>query len=183
MSFAKSKGTSFETQIVNYLKQNGLFSARRVALGGASGDKGDIHVGLPSSLYLVIECKNYARELTYKMIEDFIQEAHTEYLNCMSEASKGVVTKITPYRAWLIVKRVNYGVADSFLFYKDEHSHLTHRLRLGDLFEHKYYKSLFNKLKDNMESDNVDTFTKYQCEGMLIDTLLALITNDKVVDM
>ena len=56
MSKARAKGTKLETDVVNYLKQNGWPSAERHAQHGHK-DVGDINIG-PG---VVIECKAEAR--------------------------------------------------------------------------------------------------------------------------
>lgn len=130
MGTAKAKGTAFETAIVKYFTEHGFNTVRRVVLGGAAGDKGDIWIGEhPLIPYLVIECKNYAKELPYKMIEDFMLEAHTEYKN-----ATGGVGFYAKNRALLIVKRPNLGIADSWLCWKNENN-ITFRVRLGDVMD------------------------------------------------
>lgn len=54
MSAAKRKGTAWETALVNYFKENGLPSARRVAQQGRE-DLGDIHGISP----FIGQAKNY----------------------------------------------------------------------------------------------------------------------------
>lgn len=139
MGYAKQKGTTFETAIVNYLKNCGFDTPRRIALSGAAGDKGDIWVGTdPIKPSLVIECKNYAQKLSYKMVEDFIKEAHTEYANAL-----GLEYCDNPYRALLIVKRINLGTADSWIIWKNKYN-ITIRARLGDVInpDEPFYSSL-----------------------------------------
>lgn len=54
---SKAKGTRFETEIVEYLKSEGL-KARRIALAGAD-DCGDIEVIAPNGIdHFIIEAKN-----------------------------------------------------------------------------------------------------------------------------
>jgi len=55
----KSKGTSFETAIVGWLKEQGFPHARRTALAGAA-DSGDIHgvVQRTTLAEVAIQCKN-----------------------------------------------------------------------------------------------------------------------------
>lgn len=151
MSYAKAKGTSYETAIVKYFTECGFTTARRIALSGAAGDKGDIWLGdNPVVPDLVLECKNYAKDIAYKQIEDFVQEAHTEYKN----ATKLIVN---PYRALLCVKRTNLGVADSWLIWKND-SGITLRCRLGDAI-------------------NKDTFTSCNTETERISLLEKLLSN------
>lgn len=68
MSAAKRKGTSWETEIVNYLKAQGL-TARRVVQTGAK-DQGDIHVGED----VILEAKN-VKTIT---LADFVGQALRE---------------------------------------------------------------------------------------------------------
>lgn len=127
MSYAKSKGTSYESAIVKYFTDCGFETARRIALSGASGDKGDIWLGdNPVKPSLVLECKNYAKEIAYKQIEDFVQEAHTEYKNALK------TNDVDNTKALLLVKRPNLGVADSWLIWKNKQN-VTIRCRLGDI--------------------------------------------------
>lgn len=72
MSASKTKGTAWETAIVNYLRNHGAPHAERRALSGAK-DKGDI-IGIPS---VVIEAKNAARQDW----STWIDEAQTEAAN------------------------------------------------------------------------------------------------------
>jgi Holliday junction resolvase len=88
MSRNKSKGTAFETLIVNYLKQNGFPYAERRALAGVN-DMGDI-TGTPG---LVWECKNHK---TLAMSE-WLEEAEIERIN--ANAKYGFV----------VAKRRGYG--------------------------------------------------------------------------
>lgn len=76
----KAKGTSFETLIVNYLKEQGFPDARRTALAGEN-DAGDIH-GVTQKTEVpykevAIQCKN---QKSFKL---------SEWLNAtVSQASK-----------------------------------------------------------------------------------------------
>jgi hypothetical protein len=56
MSKSRAKGTAWETQIVTYLRDNGVPHAERRALGG-NNDRGDI-AGIPG---VVVEAKSAAR--------------------------------------------------------------------------------------------------------------------------
>lgn len=70
---SKQKGTAWETEIVNYLRDFG-FDARRKVLSG-NADKGDIEIiELP---FLVIEAKN---ERKYSLSE-YVAEANAEAEN------------------------------------------------------------------------------------------------------
>lgn len=129
MSYAKQKGTAFETSIVKYFTECGFTTARRVPLSGASGDKGDIWLGNnPIKPDVVIECKNYAKELPYKMVEDFVKEAITEYVNATANEQQ----ELDYFKALLIAKRPNLGVTDSWLIIKNSYG-ITARYRLGDV--------------------------------------------------
>lgn len=145
MSYAKQKGTAFETAIVKYLNECGFQTPRRVVLSGAAGDKGDIWIGEnPIKPIVVIECKNYNKELSYKMVEDFIGEAHTEYKNATQKS------EVDNYHALLIVKRVNLGIADSWLIWKNSCG-ITLRARLGDVIN----KNTFNFINCHNDSDRI----------------------------
>lgn len=149
MSFAKQKGTQFETAIVKYLQQCGFETPRRVALSGAAGDKGDIWLGTnPTKPTMVIECKNYAKDvLPYKLTEDFIKEAHTEYMNaCGTDV-------VNNYRALLIIHRLNLGTADSWLVWKN-HVNITVRARLGDVIDETTFAD--NSKLHLMEEEKID---------------------------
>lgn len=127
MSYAKSKGTKYESDIVKYLTDNGFTTVRRVPLSGAAGDKGDLWIGEnPTIPNIVIECKNYAKTLTYKQVEDFVQEAYTEYKNATKSSD------VDNYSALLCVKILNLGTADSWLIWKNKNN-ITIRCRLGDI--------------------------------------------------
>jgi hypothetical protein len=55
MSKARAKGTSYETEVVNYLKENGFAEAKRNELNSPLGDLGNLPI--------VVECKNH-KEMT-----------------------------------------------------------------------------------------------------------------------
>lgn len=138
MSYSKAKGTAFETAVVNYFRDCGFRTARRVPLSGAAGDKGDIWVGDdPIVPNLVIECKNYAKTLPYKMIHDFMEEAIREYVN----ATDNVV--LNAGDGILIVKIPNLGVADSWFIYVSRYGIIT-RCRLGDIINKELYHRFDN---------------------------------------
>lgn len=139
MSYAKTKGTAFESAVVKYLFDCGFTTPRRIALSGASGDRGDLWVGEnPVKPDLIIECKNYAKEICYKQIEDFVQEAHIEYKNALQ------VDNVNNVRALLISKRINLGVADSWLIWKNIYN-ITLRCRFGDVFNKLNFSSCSNE--------------------------------------
>lgn len=155
MSYAKAKGTKFEGDIVKYLIDCGFSDARRIVLHGGK-DEGDIQLGEVNNPRFVIETKSYNREYNYKMIEDFVQEAHTEYKNAHKDQH------LNQYCALLIAKRVNLGVADSWLCWKNKYG-ITIRCRLGDLINQENFinctnnEDRFNKLEymlRNLECKN-----------------------------
>lgn len=77
LSKLKSKGTSFETLVTEYLCSEGL-DAYRQPLSGVN-DKGDIHIhGWPD---FVIEAKNHKR----MELSQWITEAETEKVNANRE--------------------------------------------------------------------------------------------------
>lgn len=168
MSYAKQKGTAFETAIVNYFKENGFETPRRIALSGAAGDKGDVWLGSnPTVPSLVIECKNYAKELPYKMVEDFVGEAHTEYCN-----AKNLDTdRVNSCRALLIVKRVNLGTADSWIIWKNIHG-VTIRARLGDVID--VYRKAIHKDEEDTLHDSID-------EEHKINKFVSILRNNAVI--
>ena len=90
MSKNRSKGTSFETLITRFMKDNGFPMAERRALHG-NLDKGDINPGVP----LVIECKAAKRH----ELSNWLQQTEQERIN--AEADYGV----------LVVKRQGHGTA------------------------------------------------------------------------
>lgn len=69
MSKNKARGTRHETNVVNYLRDNGFPHAERRALAGAE-DKGDINAG-PG---LVIECKAQARHSFAEWLDEAVVE-------------------------------------------------------------------------------------------------------------
>lgn len=80
MSKAKQKGTSFESLIVMFLKEQGWIHAERRALTGVA-DKGDITGTGP----LVWECKNH-KTLSFS---EWLGEAEAERVN--AQADFGIV--------------------------------------------------------------------------------------------
>ncbi len=76
MNRPKDKGTSWETAIVNYLREHGAVHAERRTLSG-SNDKGDIS-GLPG---WVIEAKNVSR----MDLSGWLAEAEKERVNAGAE--------------------------------------------------------------------------------------------------
>nr|CAI9752291.1 hypothetical protein CVNMHQAP_CVNMHQAP_CDS_0114 [uncultured phage] len=55
MSYAKAKGTSYETAIVKYFTECGFTTARRIALSGAAGDKGETINNISQCIEICIE--------------------------------------------------------------------------------------------------------------------------------
>lgn len=78
MSRNKQRGTRHETNVVNYLRQNGFPNAERRALHG-NNDRGDINAG-PG---LVIECKSQARH----SLAEWLDEAITEGENANADVA------------------------------------------------------------------------------------------------
>lgn len=81
MSANKAKGTRFESNIVNFLREHSFTFADRVPLSGAK-DRGDVTVGPGSP---VIESKNQARH----SLSEWLDEAQEEAAN--ARAPFGVV--------------------------------------------------------------------------------------------
>ena len=94
----KAKGTSFETLIVNYLKEQDFCNARRIALAGEN-DAGDIHGVVQArdipSKEIAIQCKN---QKSFKL---------SEWLNATVEQA----ARLTRGVPLLVVKRPGKGVA------------------------------------------------------------------------
>lgn len=149
MSYAKSKGTAYESAILKYFTECGFTTGRRIALAGASGDKGDLWFGEnPVKPSLVIECKNYAKALAYKQVEDFIQEAHTEYLNATNE------NIVDTFKALLLIKRTNLGTADSWLIWKNVYG-ITTRCRLGDVVNKENFANIQTETERIIKLTNI----------------------------
>jgi hypothetical protein len=84
MSKSRSKGTSFETLIARFMRDNGFPYAERRALHG-SLDKGDINCGAP----LVIECKAAKRH----ELSGWLQETEAERVNAGADFGVLVVKR------------------------------------------------------------------------------------------
>jgi hypothetical protein len=69
---AKAKGTSFETAVVDWLREQGFAAARRIVLHG-NKDQGDVDTGVGWNL----ECKN-CRTMT---LGPWVVEADVETVN------------------------------------------------------------------------------------------------------
>jgi Holliday junction resolvase len=72
----KAKGTSFETLVVNYLKEKGFCKARRTALQGIN-DSGDINgiVNRVSQSELAVQCKNQKAFDLSGWLNDTVEQA------------------------------------------------------------------------------------------------------------
>ncbi len=94
----KAKGTSFETLIVNYLKEQDFCNARRTALAGEN-DAGDIHGVVQAreipAKEVAIQCKN---QKSFKL---------SEWLNATVEQA----SKLKRGVPLLVVKRPGKGAA------------------------------------------------------------------------
>ena len=138
MSYTRQKGTAFETAVVKYLQSCGFTTPRRVVMHGAN-DQGDVWLGdNPVCPDVVIECKNYAQKLSYGLIEDFLKEAHTEYLNATKKDT------VDNYSTVLIAKIINLGVADSWIVWKNNYG-ISVRARLGDVINIENFKDISNE--------------------------------------
>jgi hypothetical protein len=69
----KAKGTAWETEIVNTLREHGQDSARRVVQAGAA-DVGDVHIGAILTPLVAIEAKN-EKALSFS---SYVDEANRE---------------------------------------------------------------------------------------------------------
>lgn len=83
MSRERAKGTRFETQVVNYLRENGMKAARQPMHGSA--DEGDVLCDF-ARLDMVVECKNRKR-YDYPGVVD---EAEAERANANASFGIGV---------------------------------------------------------------------------------------------
>jgi len=97
MSANKAKGTSFETDVVNFLKPEFPHAERRASAG--KNDKGDIAGIYNAKGSWALECKNVQR-IT---LSEFVDEAKAEATNAGADY----------YAA--IVKRRRKGVAHAFV--------------------------------------------------------------------
>jgi Holliday junction resolvase len=72
----KAKGTSFETVVVNYLREKGFKNARRTALAG-SNDTGDINgvVREKSMSEVAFQCKNQKSFSLSEWLDDTVAQA------------------------------------------------------------------------------------------------------------
>lgn len=68
----KDKGSSFEREIVNKIREAGLDKyARRSIMSGAAFEPADLHTSLPYA----IECKNLAKMAIYKLWDQAKRQA------------------------------------------------------------------------------------------------------------
>jgi Holliday junction resolvase len=109
MNKAKQKGTSFETEIVNYLKKQGFRNARRNALTG-SADTGDIHGVMAQrgeffATELVIQCKNQRRFDLSGWLTAAKEQAFNHSVRRLSEGVGAF--------PMLVVKRAGFGSANT----------------------------------------------------------------------
>jgi len=81
---SKTKGTSWESAVVAYLRTHGFPYAERRALGGAN-DKGDI-AGVPG---VVLECKS-VKSIT---LSTFVDELHVEMRNAGVDVGAVVIKR------------------------------------------------------------------------------------------
>lgn len=155
MGTNKAKGTQFESAVVKLFEECGFVTCRRVVMHGSAGDQGDLWIGSePNKPTLIVECKSRKIEVAYKGIEDFIKEAHTEYLNATKE------TEVNRTKALVFLKRPNLGVKDGYIIWKNKNN-ITVRARIGDVI-------------------NVDNFKNMDTEDGRLDKLNYLLTNSIV---
>lgn len=72
----KAKGTSFETLVVNYLKEKGFTGARRTALAGTN-DTGDVNgvVREEPVSEVAFQCKNQKSFALSQWLDDTVEQA------------------------------------------------------------------------------------------------------------
>lgn len=139
MGTNKSIGTTFETAIVKLFTEAGFTTCRRVVLHGAK-DEADIHIGEVNNPDVIIECKSRKIEVSYKGIEDFIEEAYTEYKNAKH------VDVVHRASALVAVKRPNLGPQDGYLIWKNNHN-VTLRARINDVINKEHFKDCKNEIE------------------------------------
>lgn len=138
MGTNKAKGTAFESAVVKLFEECGFVTCRRVVMHGSSGDQGDLWIGPePNNPTMIIECKSRKTEVAYKGIEDFIKEAHTEYLNATKE------TEVANTNALVFLKRPNLGVKDGYIIWKNRQN-ITVRARIGDILNKENFQHCDN---------------------------------------
>lgn len=133
MGTNKSIGTAFESAIVKLFTEAGFTTCRRVVLHGMH-DEADIHIGTINNPDVVIECKSRKNEVSYKGIEDFIKEAHTEYKNAKH------IDIVCNHSALVAVKRPNLGPQDGYLIWKNAFD-ITIRARIGDIINRENFQA------------------------------------------
>lgn len=134
MSTNKAKGTAFESAVVKLFEECGFTTCRRVVMHGSAGDTGDLWLGPePNKPTMIIECKSRKIEVAYKGIEDFIKEAHVEYLNATKEP------EVANTNALVFLKRPNLGTKDGYIIWKNSHD-ITLRARIGDILDKENFK-------------------------------------------
>lgn len=84
---SKSKGTSWESAIVTYLKEKGWLYADRLTLSG-SADRGDVRLG--DGIPVVVEAKN-TKSIT---LASFIKEVEIEVENAKAEIGVAWVKRV-----------------------------------------------------------------------------------------
>lgn len=143
MGTNKAKGTQFESAVVKLFEEVGFKTCRRVVMHGSAGDQGDIWLGdNPTIPTIIIECKSRKTEVAYKGVEDFIKEAHTEYLNATKK------TEVNNTNALVFLKRPNLGVKDGYIIWKNNHN-VTIRARIGDIINKENFNSCDNDAKSD----------------------------------
>ena len=81
----KARGSAFEREVVNYLKERGFTYAERLYGAGRWDDKGDITLGADRFRRFIHECKNHAA----LKFSEWLAEAEVERQN--AKAKYGVV--------------------------------------------------------------------------------------------
>lgn len=97
-NYRKTKGTAYETAVVEWLQDHGFPYAHRIA-GGGSKDVGDINIGEPG---LVIECKNHKEIALARFVDELEQEVLHD-----PHADEGV----------LIIKRMGKPTGESYVVF------------------------------------------------------------------
>lgn len=86
MSSQKEKGTRFETQVVSYLRENGMKASRQPLHGSA--DRGDVLCDF-ARLDMVVECKN-RKSMSPGWLMGLVDEAGAERDNANASFGIGV---------------------------------------------------------------------------------------------
>lgn len=101
----KAKGTRFETDIVDWIRDNApLLRAERLPRAGAK-DEGDVAVVFPSGV-LVVEAKNHKAW----SLSDWLRQAREEVVNYVAKR------RIDPVTAFplVVVKRRGKSIGESY---------------------------------------------------------------------